>query len=192
VLLPFALITFLIGIGQGLFNSPNSTSIMNTVPPHQRGAVGGMRATFFNMSFMFSIIIFFTLLIAGLAASLPHSLYAGLVGQGVPSAEAMNISHIPPTAALFATFLGYNPLKQIIPAQVLGNLTQQQQSTIVSTGFFPTLVSQPFIGGLKIVLWVATALTIIAALLSAAVKVGSIYEEPGKGHHHGGTPPPVH
>jgi MFS family permease len=190
--LPFSIITFMIGIGQGLFNSPNSTSIMNTVPPHQRGAVGGMRSTLFNMSFMFSIIIFFTLLIAGLASSLPASLYAGLVGQGIPPAAALNISHIPPTAALFATFLGYNPLKQIIPAGVLSNLTQQQQATIVSTRFFPSLISQPFIGGLKIVLWVATALTIIAALLSAAVKVRSIYEEPKAQHHGGGTPPPVH
>jgi MFS family permease len=191
MLLPFALITLMIGMGQGLFNSPNATSIMNTVPPHQRGAVGGMRATFFNMSFMFSIIIFFTLLIAGLASSLPHALYTGLVSQGVPAAEAMNISHIPPTAALFATFLGYNPLKQIIPAQVLGSLTQQQQSTIVSTQFFPTLVSQPFIKGLNIVLLVATALTLIAALLSAAVKIGSIYEEPRKGQHHDHTPSPA-
>lgn len=192
-LLPFALITFFIGVGQGLFNSPNSTSIMNTVPPHQRGAVGGMRSTFFNMSFMFSIIIFFTLLIAGLASTLPNSLYSGLVSQGVPPAAAMNISHIPPTAALFATFLGYNPLKQIIPAPVLDNLTQQQQATIVSTKFFPTLVAQPFIGGLKIVLWTATILTLIAALLSAAFKVQSIYEEPQKGqHHHHGAPPSTH
>ena len=185
-LLPFVLITFLIGVGQGLFNSPNSTSIMNTVPPHQRGAVGGMRATLFNMSFMFSIIIFFTLLITGLAGSLPHSLYSGLVAQGVPPAAAMNISHIPPTAALFATFLGYNPLKQIVPASVMSALTPAQQSTMVSTQFFPSLVSQPFIGSLKIVLLVATALTLIAALLSAAVKIGSIYEEPKSQH---GTPP---
>jgi MFS family permease len=182
MVLPFALITFLIGVGQGLFNSPNSTSIMNTVPPQQRGAIGGMRATLFNMSFMFSIIIFFTLLIAGLAITLPHALYTGLVGQGVPTAEAMNISNIPPTAALFATFLGYNPLKQIIPATVLSQLTPQQQATIVSTKFFPQLISQPFIGSLKTVLWTATAMALIAAILSATVKIRSIYDEPQKGH----------
>jgi MFS family permease len=189
-LLPFIAITFVIGIGQGLFNSPNSTSIMNTVPPHQRGAVGGMRATLFNMSFMFSIIIFFTLLITGLALTLPHSLYSGLISQGVPPAAALNISHIPPTAALFATFLGFNPLKQIVPASVMSALTPAQQATMVSTQFFPTLVSQPFIGSLQVVLWVATALTLIAAILSGIFKVQSIYD-PKTGSHQGATPTPV-
>ncbi len=176
-LLPFALITFMIGVGQGLFNSPNTTSIMNSVPAPQRGAVGGMRATLYNMSFMFSIIIFFTLLISGLALTLPSSMYKGLAAQGIPAAEALNLSHIPPTEALFATFLGYNPLKQIIPASVLGQLTPQQQSTIVSTKFFPQLISEPFINGLKIVLWTAAALTLIAAILSVSSPNTTIYEK---------------
>ena len=63
----------------------------------------------------------------------------------------------------------------------MAQLTPQQQATIVSTKFFPQLISQPFIGSLKIVLWTATALTLIAAILSATVKVRSIYEEQ-KGH----------
>jgi MFS family permease len=175
-LLPFALITFMIGVGQGLFNSPNTTSIMNSVPPQHRGAVGGMRATLYNMSFMFSIIIFFTLLISGLALALPSAMYKGLIAQGIPTAEALNLSKIPPTAALFATFLGYNPLKQIIPASVLGQLSPQQQATIVSTKFFPQLISQPFINGLEIVLWTATILCLIAAILSAAIPNTTIYD----------------
>jgi MFS family permease len=175
-LIPFFLLTFLIGMGQGLFNSPNSSSIMNSVPPHQRGAVGGMRATFYNMSFMFSIIIFFTLLISGLAVTLPSAMYNGLVAQGISSSEAMNLSHIPPTAAVFATFLGYNPLKQIIPASVLNQLTPQQQATLVSTKFFPQLISQPFSNGLQIVLWTAILLSLIAAGLSAAIPDRTIYD----------------
>jgi MFS family permease len=189
-LLPFVLITFLIGIGQGLFSSPNSTSIMNTVPPQQRGAVGGMRATLFNMSFMFSIIIFFTLLISGLATTLPHALYSGLTSQGVQPGAALNISHIPPTAALFATFLGFNPLKQIVPASVMASLTPAQQATMVSTQFFPQMISGPFIGSLKVVLWVITGMTLIAAILSGLFKVQSIYD-PKTGHHAGSTPPPA-
>ncbi|MGI0100306.1 MAG: MFS transporter [Candidatus Micrarchaeaceae archaeon] len=187
-LLPFVAITFIIGCGQGLFNSPNSTSIMNAVPPEQRGAVGGMRATIFNVSYMFSIIIFFSILVTGFGTLLPHAMYSGLTSQGVPSTVAASLQNIPPTSALFATFLGYNPLQQIIPQNVLSSLTQQQQKTILSTEFFPELISQSFINGLRIVLYVAIALTIIAAVISATVKVRSIYEPQEMQAHS----PPVH
>src|SRR5205814_5176160 len=44
----FALILLLNGIGMGLFASPNSAGVMNSLPPSQRGAGAGMLATFMN------------------------------------------------------------------------------------------------------------------------------------------------
>ncbi len=163
----FIAITIFMGVGQGMFLSPNSASIMNSLPPEQRGAGAGMRTTFGYMSMMFSIIIFFTLLTTGLAATLSSSIYAGLVSQGVSSTAALSASKIPPTAALFAAFLGYNPLKTLLPQSLLSNLTTTQQNAIIGTAFFPMLVSKSFTQSIKIVLYFAAALSLLAAIASA-------------------------
>src|SRR5262249_23289857 len=44
----FAVFIFILGCGSGLFASPNTSSIMNSVPADQRGVSSGMRATFQN------------------------------------------------------------------------------------------------------------------------------------------------
>ena len=44
----FALFVALNGIGSGMFASPNSSSIMGSVPARDRGVASGMRATFQN------------------------------------------------------------------------------------------------------------------------------------------------
>ena len=80
----FALILLLNGAGMGLFASPNRAGIMNSLPPEQRGVGAGMSATFQNSAMVLSIGIFFTLIILGLAGSLPGTLQHGLIAQGVP------------------------------------------------------------------------------------------------------------
>jgi MFS family permease len=174
--LPFVIVTLMLGIGQGLFISPNITSIMNSVPPEQRGSASGMRSTLQNLSQMLSIIIFFSLLIFGLGKSLSTSIYTGLVSQGVSQANATVLSNVPPTSAIFAAFLGYNPLKTIIPAQILSNLTATQQSVITGTSFFPGLISVPFMSSLQIVLYVAAAMSLIAAIISSMRSKGVVYD----------------
>ena len=84
----FAVLIALNGIGSGLFAAPNTTAIMNSVPASQRGAATGMRGTFFNSGSSLSIGIFFSLMIAGLASTLPKTLTSGLAAQGVPHATA--------------------------------------------------------------------------------------------------------
>src|SRR6478609_6298228 len=84
----FAGLLVLNGVGSGLFSAPNTTAIMNSVPSHQRGAASGMRGTFFNAGSSLSIGIFFSLMIAGLAASLPGTLFDGLTAHHVPSGVA--------------------------------------------------------------------------------------------------------
>ena len=120
--LPFAGLLLLLGVGMGLFAAPNTASIMSSVPNDQRGAASGMTATFRNTGMVLSIGVFFSLMVLGLASALPHSLYTGLTANGVPSADATRLSHLPPVGTLFAAFLGYNPIKTLLGPQVLGGL----------------------------------------------------------------------
>ena len=83
----FAALIFVAGAGMGLFSAPNAAAIMNSVPAKQRGAASGMLATFQNSGFVLSIGVFFSLMIAGLAATLPTTLSRGLTAQGVPSLD---------------------------------------------------------------------------------------------------------
>src|SRR6202020_21838 len=80
-----AVVIALNGFGSGLFVSPNWAEMMNSVPPNQRGAAGGMIATFQNSAFVLSIGIFFSLMVAGLASTLPSAMFSGLTAQGVPA-----------------------------------------------------------------------------------------------------------
>jgi MFS family permease len=118
----FALILALNGIGMGLFSSPNSAGVMNALPPSQRGAGAGMLATFMNSATVLSIGVFFTLMIVGLSSGLPHTLQTGLVAHGVPATDAARISQLPPVATLFASFLGFNPIKTLLGPHVLARL----------------------------------------------------------------------
>ena len=70
----FAVILFFNGVSMGLFASPNRAAVMNSLPPGDRGAGGGMNQTFQNSAQVLSVGIFFSLMIAGLASSLPHTL----------------------------------------------------------------------------------------------------------------------
>ena len=114
----FALILLMNGIGMGLFASPNRAGIMNSLPPEQRGVGAGMSATFQNSAMVLSIGIFFTLIILGLASSLPTTLSHGLVAQGVPAADAAKLAALPPVSIMFAALLGYNPISTLLGSAV--------------------------------------------------------------------------
>ena len=163
----FAALVFLAGAGMGLFAAPNTTAIMNSVPARQRGAASGMLATFQNSGFVLSIGIFFSLMIAGLAASLPTTLTRGLTSQGVPLTIAHQIGSLPPVGILFAAFLGYNPVRQLLaPTGVLHHLPPSHVAVLTGKTFFPQLISQPFHHGLVIVFSMAMGVLVVAALAS--------------------------
>ncbi|GAC1539523.1 MAG: MFS transporter [Acidimicrobiales bacterium] len=161
----FALLLLVNGIGFGLFTAPNTTGIMNSVPARQRGAASGMRATFQNSGMVLSIGLFFSLMIVGLSSTLPHSLSAGLTAQGLAPADAARIAHIPPVGLLFAAFLGYNPMKTLLGPK-LTTLTPAAQANVTGRSFFPHLISNPFMHGLRIALTMAVVMLIIAAVAS--------------------------
>ncbi|MGO9178181.1 MAG: MFS transporter [Candidatus Limnocylindrales bacterium] len=154
------------GIGGGLFFSPNMAGIMSSVPARQRGAAAGMRTTFQNTGTVVSIGVFFSLMIAGLAASLPTTLDRGLLTHDVPAAVAAQISHLPPVASLFAALLGYNPMATLLPAAVLRALPATQAQVLTGKEFFPQLISAPFGQGLAVVFIAAAVMSLVAAWAS--------------------------
>ena len=163
----FALLTGLNGIGGGMFAAPNSSSIMGSVPARHRGAASGMRATFQNSGTALSIGVFFSLMIAGLASSLPKTLASGLQQQGVPAALAHQVGALPPVSSLFAAVLGVNPVQHVLAAHgALSSLSAAHQRVLTGRQFFPELLSGPFHQGLSVVLVVAAALSAVAALAS--------------------------
>jgi MFS family permease len=162
----FGALLFLNGIGMGLFSAPNTAGIMNAVPADQRGAASGMRATFQNTGMVLSIGLFFSLMIVGLAGTLPSSMEDGLVAHGVPVAEARQIADTPPVGSLFAAFLGYNPMEKLVPAETLHALPPAQAAEVTGTTFFPGLLSDPFMTGLRIAFSASFVMCLIAAAAS--------------------------
>ena len=161
----FALIIAFNGFGSGLFASPNRAEMMNAVPANQRGAAGGMIATFMNTAFVLSIGVFFSLMVAGLSSKLPGALSGGLVAQGIPASAAQQISHLPPIGVLFAAFLGYNPMQQLL-GPLLGHLPAAHAAYVTGRQFFPHLITAPFHDGLGVAFAFAIAASLIAAVAS--------------------------
>ncbi|MFE2373858.1 MFS transporter [Streptomyces sp. NPDC059398] len=163
----FAVLIALNGIASGMFASPNSSSIMGSVPAHLRGVASGMRATFQNSGTAVSIGVSFSLMIAGLADSLPHTLTSGLQHQGVPAHVAAQVGGLPPVSSLFAAQLGVNPIQHLLqPSGVLAHLTAAQQQALTGSEFFPKLISGPFHSGLVVVFAFGATLALLAAIAS--------------------------
>jgi hypothetical protein len=136
---------------------------MNSLPAHHRGAGAGMNQTFQNSAQVLSIGIFFTLMILGLSATLPHTLAAGLEANGVPAATAQSVGDLPPVSILFAAFLGYNPVQHLVDPQVLAAIPAHSQAVVTGHTFFPALISGPFRDGLH----AAFAFAMLACLVAA-------------------------
>ncbi|PWI42884.1 MFS transporter [Streptomyces sp. ICBB 8177] len=163
----FAGLLLLSGIGQGMFSAPNTSAIMGSVAPEQRGVASGMRSTFQNSGTALSIGVFFSLMISGLASKLPHTLTSGLMAQGVPAGTAHQVASLPPVSTLFATFLGNNPIAHLLePSGVLHKVTTAQANTLTGHEFFPRLVSGPFHHGLVTVFSVAALMAVVSAVAS--------------------------
>jgi len=162
----FAVLVLLNGIGGGLFSAPNSTAIMNSVPPEQRGGAAGVQATFLNSGMVLSIGIFFSLMIVGLANTLPSAMFNGLTANGVSAAQAHTIANQPPVGSLFASFLGFNPLQTLLGSQSAAHVSNAQWAELTGKHFFPNLIATPFHHGLVIVFAVAIGLSIAGAIFS--------------------------
>jgi MFS family permease len=163
----FAAVLTLMGISMGLFASPNRAAVMNSLPAGDRGAGGGMNQTFQNSAQVISIGIFFTLMVAGLASTLPAAMSSGLQAHGVAPATAEHVSHLPPVSILFAAFLGYNPIEHLVGTHALAALSVHDRAVVTGHAFFPELISGPFRTGLH----AAFVFAIVACLVAAAASL---------------------
>ena len=158
----------------GLFASPNRAAVMSSLPAEDRGAGGGMNQTFQNSAQVLSVGIFFTLMVLGLASSLPHTLTVGLQAHGISAATASGVAHVPPVSVLFAAFLGYNPVEHLVGAHALASVSAANHAALTGRSFFPQLISGPFRTGLH----EAFLFAILACLIAAAASLmrGGRYE----------------
>jgi MFS family permease len=163
----FAAILAFNGIAMGMFSSPNRAAVMNSLPPGDRGAGGGMNQTFQNSAQVISMGIFFTLLIVGLASSLPHTMTTGLEAHGVAAAKAHEVGQTPPISVLFAAFLGENPIEHLLGAHALHELPQHARAVLTGHSFFPSLIAGPFSNGLD----TAFGFAIVSCLIAAAASL---------------------
>jgi MFS family permease len=162
----FALLIALNGFGTGLFSAPNRAEMMNAVPADARGAASGMIATFTNAASVLSIGVFFSLMVAGLSGALPHALLSGLTAQGVPAKSAAQIAGLPPIGVLFASFLGYNPMQELL-GPVLSHMSHAHSAFLTGRQFFPDIISGPFHDGLGVAFGFALAACVLGAIFSA-------------------------
>jgi len=163
---PFGLILVLVGLGMGLFTSPNMSAIMNSVPPEYRGVASGMRATIQNSGALVSMSLFFSIVIIGLAGTLPPALNSGLRAAGIPPEVAGQASTLPPTGALFAAFLGYNPMRQLLSPAVLTALPPGAKNLVLGNTFFPSLMAPAFMASMRATFYGAAGLSFAAAVVS--------------------------
>ncbi|MGV0740149.1 MFS transporter [Mycobacterium syngnathidarum] len=162
----FAILVFLNGLGGGIFTAPNTAAIMSSVPAGQRGAASGVRSTFFNAGNSLSIGIFFSLMIVGLANTLPTALTTGLTQQGVSASVAHDVANLPPVGSLFAAFLGYNPMAELLAPYDSLHQTGVNADVITGQTFFPQLITEPFHSGLTVVFTAAAVMMVIGAVAS--------------------------
>lgn len=169
------ILIFLMGAGNGMFSSPNSSSIMNSVPPQDRGVASGMMFTLSNSASMLSMGVFFTIVIIGIQGALPgaiHESFASLGSQITPAIQNLEdyLINMPPTNALFSAFLGYNPMGSILSSMdpsIANAIPKQIMTTLTSSYWFPQTLQLAFMPALRITFRVGALLTGIAAVLSA-------------------------
>lgn len=167
--LPFAVALFIMGIGNGMFASPNSAAIMNSVPPAERGVASGMMSTLMNSGFVISMGMFFTIIVVGLTKEFPAALSLSLTNAGAAQLIPA-MSAIPPTGALFAAFLGYNPVQMILtglPATVTAGITHATMATLTGVTWFPTTLAGAFMPSLALTFYVGALISLISAVLCA-------------------------
>ena len=172
----FALLIFLNGVGGGIFTAPNTAAIMSSVPAAERGAASGVRATFFNAGSSLSIGIFFSLMIVGLANTLPGALSSGLQEQGVSASVAQQVADLPPVGSLFAAFLGYNPIAELLEPYHALQQPGVNADELTGQKFFPHLIIEPFHAGLTVV-FIAAAVMMVIGMVASLFNPGRYAED---------------
>jgi hypothetical protein len=103
---------------------------------------------------------------------------SGLQEQGVSAAAAHDVANLPPVGSLFAAFLGFNPIAELLAPS--GALQQPGVNADVLTGktFFPHLITEPFHSGL-VVVFSAAAVMMVLGLIASIFNPGRYADGPG-------------
>lgn len=175
----FGITLFLMGIGGGMFGSPNTASIMNSVPSKDRGVASGMMFTITNTAFTASMAIFFTIVIIGITQRFPGAMASSLASIGATQLAPI-MGNIPPTGALFSAFLGYNPVQTIlsaVPQALVAMIPANTLATLTGTSWFPLTFADAFVPSLQISFIIGAILCAIAAILSGLRGEKYIHED---------------
>jgi len=162
------IILVIFGLGYGLFNAPNISAVMSVVPPYSRGTASGMINTMRNTGYTASMGLFFSILIYGLSVSLPETISSGLNSDHA-GALIPYLSSMPPTEAIFGTFLGINPVSSIIsgiPKGIISSLPADTVSVITGNTWFSYVFAPAFMGSLDNVFYIVAGLTVFAGFIS--------------------------
>jgi len=161
----FAADLFLMGTGSGLFQSPNLVSIMSSVPQEDRSAASGLRASMQNIGLLMSFAVFLTLILVGSTAALSASISSALTKVGVPSDVVSELTRIPPAYALFAAFMGYDPMKFLM-SQAGVDLPGSVYAAVTKPTFFPSAIAPAMATGFIYAYHIAAIMAFTAAIFS--------------------------
>jgi MFS family permease len=174
----FEAILFVSGLGSGLFSAPNTTAIMNSLRPQDRGTGNGMRQTFSNVGSTISMALFFSMLITFFTMYVPGEIASAAASHGLPGQVASFLSSIPASGLLFAAFLGVNPASAL-PQSALALLPPSAVQLLNSKTFLPSVIGPPFMDALRISIYISAALVAVGAMFSWMRGGKFVYEESG-------------
>ena len=175
--IPFAIVLFIIGAGNGLFAAPNTKRAMDALLWKERGVGNGIRTTFANIGQMMSMAIFFTITITVFSLALPSLINTQLTSLSVPPALTAQFAAVPASSFLFSAFLGINPITSFLaraPKSLVSQISNSSLATLKSSTFIPRIIASPFMQGLRTALYIGIIILIIAAVLSAFTKHGVV------------------
>jgi len=109
-----------------------------------------------------------------LSTTLPSSIQSGLLQQGVP-AQAAAGRQVCRTGALFAAFLGINPMQSVL-RRCAERAGTSARDTNVGTSFFPNVLGLPFTSALRDIFWLSAGLALLERCAPTA-REPFIYEE---------------
>jgi MFS family permease len=69
---------FIVGVGSGMFNSPNTAAMMGVVAPHRRGIASGARVLVQNTGAVLSIAFVMAVVTSGIPPRVLFSIFSGL------------------------------------------------------------------------------------------------------------------
>lgn len=164
-LVKFEVIMFLVGVGSGLFSSPNTISIISSISFSELSSANAVRTTVNYITSTISMAIFFSVAIVVFSLNFPGHAYASTISLGFQVSVARAISQISPSSILFGSFLGTNPIS-VIPSGILSSLSLTELKTVESTSFLSSIVGTSYMVGFRISLLIAATISGISSLFS--------------------------